>query len=212
MSVPAPGEPYQARHEKALVDLLEAAYDSRQLVEMEIGCGQGAVLTRMAKARPEVLFVGVEVVAERARASSARLANFRNAVVAWADAGSLLNGSVPDGTISGIHLYFPTPDQRKVVEGELPANVSLTGPLVRPQFAVDIARTSLPMGFFRLATDDKRYARMTAQLLLSSEWSPRPWRSILGVGRGDRKVDSPAARRYESRQIELVELERTLDF
>ena len=78
-------------------------------VEIEIGMGKGTFITEQAKARPEVNFFGLEYARWYWRYSSDRLRRngCLNARAVRAEALFFLKESVPDASVSVLHIYFP---------------------------------------------------------------------------------------------------------
>jgi tRNA (guanine-N7-)-methyltransferase len=127
-------------------------------VEMEVGCGKGLFLATAAAARPDVNFVGVEIVRKYQLLTATRLARrgLANARVACADARPLLRWWVAEGSLQAVHVYFPDPwwkqrhHKRRVFTDD---------------FAVQCARSLRPGGILSVATDVEDYARVMAEVV-----------------------------------------------
>ena len=80
-------------------------------VELEVGTGKGMFLTSVTLACPDRNFVGIEVSAGYARMAASRLAssNTANGLVIHGDAMHLVRHSLPNKSLSGLHVYFPDP-------------------------------------------------------------------------------------------------------
>lgn len=100
-----------------LLNELESPLDLTKLfcrpgpVELEVGTGKGMFLTSVTSARPDRNFLGIEVSAGYARMAASRLAssNTTNGLVIHGDAMQLVRHSLPNESLSGLHVYFPDP-------------------------------------------------------------------------------------------------------
>ncbi len=83
-------------------------------LEIEIGSGKGLFLRNAAAAEPDHNFLGIEVVGKYARFVAAKLAQAQHdhAKVIHGDGVAFLQ-SVPDRSVSAIHVYFPDPWWKK---------------------------------------------------------------------------------------------------
>ncbi|HJX18183.1 MAG TPA: tRNA (guanine(46)-N(7))-methyltransferase TrmB, partial [Acidiferrobacterales bacterium] len=80
-------------------------------VHLEIGFGNGEVLATMAAAHPQNNYLGIEVHRPGVgmllrRLEAEGLANVR---VACSDARELLEQRIPEGSLSGVYVFFPDP-------------------------------------------------------------------------------------------------------
>jgi tRNA (guanine-N7-)-methyltransferase len=84
-------------------------------VELEVGFGKGLFLITEARKRPEVNFVGVEIVRKYQLFTAGRVARrgLSNVRLACADAWLLLRDRVHAGSLQAIHVYFPDPWWKK---------------------------------------------------------------------------------------------------
>lgn len=76
--------------------------------ELEIGSGDGLVLTRLARLTPSVNFVGVDVSAAQVASSAQRARKLPNCEFVWSDACDFLRAQ-RRSAFERLHLYFPTP-------------------------------------------------------------------------------------------------------
>jgi tRNA (guanine-N7-)-methyltransferase len=118
---------------------------------LEIGSGMGETTAAIAKAHPELEFVAVEVHGPGVgsllnRIQSDQLKNLR---VIRHDALGVLEQMVEDGTLAGIHLFFPDPWPKKRHHKRR---------LVQPGFAALAVRKLAPGGVLHAATDWPDYA------------------------------------------------------
>jgi tRNA (guanine-N7-)-methyltransferase len=140
-------------------------------VAVEIGCGGGRTLIKMALAGPEWNFLGVERAGEyyrtlRDRVSRRKLPNLR---VARTDAAYLIGQFFADSSVSEYHIYFPDPWPKKRHQKRRMFNES---------FCADLKRTLVPGGIAYVATDyadyhDEILTRLRAVLAVKEH--PGPW-------------------------------------
>src|SRR5205085_1234558 len=130
--------------QRALEDLLpkygiafpEKISSEKPLV-LEIGSGMGETTAEIAKARPEVDFVAVEVHGPGVGSLLNRihLESIKNLRVVRHDAVEVLEHMVADGSLAAVHLFFPDPwpktrhHKRRLVQ---PAFVSLLARKLSP--------------------------------------------------------------------------------
>jgi len=142
---------------------------------LEIGCGMGETTARIARAMPDVDFVGVEVHAPgvgsllRLIAEHA-LANLR---VIRHDAVEVVAAMIPPHSLAGIHVFFPDPWPKKRHHKRR---------LLKPAFVHELALRLTPGGYLHAATDWEEYAQeilatLAAEPLLENAvpgFAPRP--------------------------------------
>jgi tRNA (guanine-N7-)-methyltransferase len=118
---------------------------------LEIGSGMGETTAAIAKAHPELEFVAVEVHGPGVGSLLNRLAaeEIGNLKVIRHDAVEVLERMVADGSLAGIHLFFPDPWPKKRHHKRR---------LVQPAFAELAARKLGPGGVLHAATDWPDYA------------------------------------------------------
>jgi tRNA (guanine-N7-)-methyltransferase len=125
---------------------------------VEIGSGMGETTAQIAAAHPEADFVAVEVHGPGVgsllnRIAAAKLENLR---VVRHDAVEVLGRMVQDGSLAGVHLFFPDPWPKKRHHKRR---------LVRADVAALIARKLAPGGVLHAATDWPDYAEHIAAVL-----------------------------------------------
>lgn len=130
-------------------------------VYLEIGFGMGQSLVAAAKAYPEANFIGVEthqpgVGALLLGMQAQALTNLR---VFDEDVIDVLAKAVPDESLSGIHIFFPDPWQKRKHHARR---------LVQPAFLKTILQKLKPDGELHMATDWEDYARHM-QVVLDQE-------------------------------------------
>jgi len=124
---------------------------------LEIGSGMGETTAAIAKVRPEVDFIAIEVHAPGVgsllnRIAREELANLR---VIRHDALEVLERMIDDASLAAIHLFFPDPWPKKRHHKRR---------LVQPQFAALAARKLAPGGVLHAATDWPDYAEHMSEV------------------------------------------------
>jgi tRNA (guanine-N7-)-methyltransferase len=126
-------------------------------VVLEIGSGMGETTAAIAKAHPELQFVAVEVHGPGVGSLLKRIGaeEISNVRVIRHDAVEVLERMVQDGSLAGIHLFFPDPWPKKRHHKRR---------LVQPGFAALAARKLAPGGVLHAATDWPDYAEQMQQV------------------------------------------------
>jgi tRNA (guanine-N7-)-methyltransferase len=168
-------------HPKYGIPYAEARIDARALfgrdapLVLEIGSGMGETTLEIAKTDPATDFIAIEVHAPGIGSllrgiEAAGLTNLR---VIRHDALDVLEHMIADGSLAGIHLFFPDPWPKKRHHKRR---------LVQPAFAALAARKLAPGGLLHVATDWPDYAEhilavLSAEPLLENTtagYAPRP--------------------------------------
>ena len=171
--MPRLGLPYVARP----MDFA-AIFGRRGPVVLEIGSGMGETTARIAAENPDVDYVAVEVHAPGVgsllrRVAEEGLANLR---IVQHDAVEVLRDMVAEGSLAGIHVFFPDPWPKKRHHKRR---------LVQPSFAALAASRLAPGGRLHVATDWQEYAEQVLAVLsgvrglrnTAQGFAPRPpWR------------------------------------
>jgi len=144
---------------------------------LEIGSGMGETTLEIAKADPDTDFIAIEVHAPGVGSllRGIEAAGLTNLCVIRHDAIDVLEHMIPDGSLAGIHLFFPDPWPKKRHHKRR---------LVQPAFVALAARKLAPGGLLHSATDWPDYAEqilavLSAEPLLentASGFAPRPER------------------------------------
>ncbi|SQH75726.1 tRNA (m7G46) methyltransferase, SAM-dependent [Shewanella benthica] len=129
---------------------------------LEIGFGMGASLVEMAKASPELNFIGIEVHKPGVGAclSDAAKAGVTNLRVFHHDAIEVLENSIVAGSLARVQLFFPDPWHKKRHHKRR---------IVQTEFAQQIRCTLKIGGVFHLATDWENYSEHMLEVLGAAE-------------------------------------------
>jgi tRNA (guanine-N7-)-methyltransferase len=129
-------------------------------IEVELGLGKGRFLVEWASVRPDTAFIGVERCQKYATMAATRLARrgLGNVRVARTTAEDMLCRCLGDGSVAGVHVYFPDP---------WPKKRHLKRRLLTPANLERIARVLVPGGVLRIKTDHAAYAESIAAALSS---------------------------------------------
>ncbi|RTR34607.1 tRNA (guanosine(46)-N7)-methyltransferase TrmB [Shewanella atlantica] len=129
---------------------------------LEIGFGMGASLVEMAKASPELNFIGIEVHKPGVGAclSVAGEAGVTNLRVFHHDAIEVLENSIVPGSLARVQLFFPDPWHKKRHHKRR---------IVQPEFAQLIRSTLKTGGVFHLATDWENYSEHMLEVMGAAE-------------------------------------------
>ncbi|HEY0988579.1 MAG TPA: methyltransferase domain-containing protein [Kofleriaceae bacterium] len=166
------------------ITLISATLGSRR-VEIDIGCGDGKFLARVASRQPETHFIGIEVASRLAHRAAEQVGRqgSRNVTVINGDAEAYIDNLV-DESVDALHIYFPTP---------FPESIGLSRRLVTMRFAGTAHRVLRTGGITRLLTDHKEYYyQMIRALHLSRvSWQFIAWRPVAAGQPSGQLVGTP---------------------
>lgn len=152
-----------SRTDSAILDW-KLVFGNDRPVEIEVGCGKGLFLLTAALERPDVNFLGIEIVRKYQLFTATRIAKrgLRHVRVACADAGILLRDRVATASVQAVHVYFPDPwwkqrhHKRRVFTSA---------------FVDSVVRIVRPGGYLFAATDvPDYYRRMYDLVAVRPEW------------------------------------------
>jgi len=154
---------------------------------LEIGFGMGGSLAEMARAHPELDYIGVEVHAPGIGnllklADAAALPNLR---VYQADAKDVLQQCIPDGALATVQIFFPDPWHKKRHHKRR---------LIQPAFVQDLRARLAVGGVLHLATDWEQYAQQMMEVLSAAPG----WHNRFGAGAWATDHDRPSTK-FEQR-------------
>jgi len=127
-------------------------------VEIEIGTGRGLFLLNESQARPDTNFLGMELDYTEGRYAATRMKKraFPNVRILGGDAKVAFEKFVPDGSVAGIHVYFPDPWWKRRHHGRR---------LMEADFVSRISQALKPGGNLHFWTDVLKYFELTVDLL-----------------------------------------------
>jgi len=130
-------------------------------VILEIGSGMGETTAEIAQANPMTDYIAVEVHGPGVGSLLKKIQalGLQNLRVIRHDAVAVLEHMIPDGSLAGLHLFFPDPWPKKRHHKRR---------LVQPPFVALAARKLAPGGHFHAATDWQEYATQMEEVLSSS--------------------------------------------
>ncbi|MFA7669406.1 MAG: tRNA (guanosine(46)-N7)-methyltransferase TrmB [Burkholderiaceae bacterium] len=143
---------------------------------LEIGFGMGETTEKIALARPQDNFLGVEVFNAGVGAMLKRIdaSGLTNVRVIQHDAVEVLNEMIPPDSLAGVHIYFPDP---------WPKARHHKRRLIQPPLVKLLSSRLKPGGYIHLATDWENYAEQMLDVLsgeaslentVGQGYAPRP--------------------------------------
>ena len=125
---------------------------------LEIGFGMGETTEKIATARPDDNFLGVEVFnagvgSLMRRAEDNGLTNIR---IIQHDAVEVVRDMIAPDCLAGVHVYFPDPWPKKRHHKRR---------LLQPTFVAALTSRIAPGGYFHCATDWEEYAHQMLEVL-----------------------------------------------
>ena len=142
---------------------------------LEIGFGMGETTAKIAAAMPDHDFLAIDVHTPGVGALCKLIAegNLSNVRVMQHDAVEVMRDMLGDGTLAGVHIFFPDPWRKKR---------HFKRRIIQPDFVALVARKLAPGGYVHCATDWEDYAHwmvdvLGAEALLHNSaegFSPRP--------------------------------------
>jgi len=153
---------------------LTAAFGRAAPKILEIGFGMGETTAKIAAANPGTDYLGVEVHGPGVGALCKLIeeGNITNLRIIQHDAVEVLRDMIPDGTLAGVHVFFPDP-WRKARHYKRR--------LIQPDFVALAAAKLSPGGCLHCATDWENYAEWMLEILSASTlkntadgFAPRP--------------------------------------
>ena len=151
--MPRVGLPYRAES----VDL-NALFGRDAPKILEIGFGMGETTARIAESCPGNDYLGVEVHTPGVGALCKLIAEkeLSNLRICQHDAVEVVRDMLPEGSLSGIHIFFPDPWHKKRHNKRR---------LIQPPFVALLASRLKPGGYFHCATDWEEYGQQMLEVL-----------------------------------------------
>jgi tRNA (guanine-N7-)-methyltransferase len=136
----------------------EQAFGRTAPVILEIGFGMGDTTAHIARAMPDKDFIGVEVHTPGVGSLLKQIGEqgITNLRLVQHDAVEVLNQMIPDGSLDGVHVFFPDPwhkarhNKRRLIQGP---------------FVKLLAEKLAPGGYIHCATDWEDYAVQMLEVL-----------------------------------------------
>jgi len=141
---------------------------------LEIGFGMGETTAKIAAANSETDYLGIEVHTPGVGALCKLICEggITNLRIIQHDAVEVLRDMIPDGSLAGVHVFFPDP-WRKARHYKRR--------LIQPDFVALVAEKLVPGGYLHCATDWENYAEWMLEILSASAlentadgFAPRP--------------------------------------
>jgi tRNA (guanine-N7-)-methyltransferase len=168
--LPVWGIPYRAQFLN-----LETAFSRRAPTILEIGFGMGETTAKIAQARPDENFLGVEVFNAGVGSLLKRIdeQHIQNIRIIQHDAVEVLRDMIAPDTLDGVHIYFPDPWPKKRHHKRR---------LIQAPFIGLLASRLKPGAYLHCATDWEHYAEQMLAVLLAeptlqntaTAYAPRP--------------------------------------
>jgi tRNA (guanine-N7-)-methyltransferase len=153
----------------------DRAFGRRAPRVLEIGFGMGETTAAIAQMRPDDDFLAIEVHSPGVGALLRRIRELglTNVRVVQHDAVELVAAMIPEGSLAGVHAFFPDPWPKKRHHKRR---------LLKPEFVHALALRLAARGYLHVATDWEAYAQeilgtLTAEPLLENTaagFAPRP--------------------------------------
>ncbi len=138
-------------------------------LELDLGCGKGGFLLRLAERFPERQILGADVMLQRLRRVAKKVAQHEltNVQLLRASNLDLVAFQLPDNCVDRVHILCPDPWPKQSQRGRR---------LITSEFLVRTARVLRPGGILHLATDDQPYLRSMQKTVasLTSMFAPDP--------------------------------------
>jgi tRNA (guanine-N7-)-methyltransferase len=129
---------------------------------MEIGFGNGDSLASMAAVNPDIDYIGIEV--HRAGVGHLMMLleqqGLPNVRIYCHDAIEIIEQKIPDGALTGVHLFFPDPWHKRKHNKRR---------IVRPSFVELLVKKLKVGGYFHAATDWQDYAEAMLEILSTGD-------------------------------------------
>lgn len=136
---------------------LDLLFPKKQPIIMEIGYGMGEATWQIAKANPDVNYLGVEVHLPGAGKLMVRLAEYQitNVRLIERDIFEVFHYMVKDSSLDGAHLFFPDP---------WPKKRHFKRRIIQERFLSEVAAKLKPGSYLHIATDWVPYAEWITEV------------------------------------------------
>jgi tRNA (guanine-N7-)-methyltransferase len=129
--------------------------------EVEVGSGKGLFLKTVSRARPDHVFLGIEIAHKYARYAAAQLVKQGavNAKVVCGDGQRVFAERIPANSLAAVHVYFPDPWWKKRHKKRRVLNEG---------FLANTQRVLRDDGYLEFWTDVEEYFATTVELIHST--------------------------------------------
>ena len=141
---------------------LESLFPKSQPIVMEVGYGMGEATWQIAKANPDINYLGVEVHMPGVGKLMARLDEYEltNVRLIERDVFEVLYYMVKGSSLDAVHLFFPDP---------WPKKRHFKRRIVNERFLADVAAKLKPGGYLHIATDWVPYAEWIMEVFSQTQ-------------------------------------------
>ena len=136
---------------------LDSLFSKKQPIVMEIGYGMGEATWQIAKANPDINYLGVEVHMPGAGKLMAKLSEneVTNVRLIERDVFEVFHYIVKDASLDGVHLFFPDP---------WPKKRHFKRRIIQERFLSEVAAKLKTGGYLHIATDWVPYAEWITEV------------------------------------------------
>jgi tRNA (guanine-N7-)-methyltransferase len=140
---------------------LRAVYGRDGPIEVDLGCGDGAFLVRIATDNPDKDFLGIERLPGRVRTACRKIerAGLTNVRILRSEISYTVERLLPPISIAAFHLMFPDP---------WPKRRHARRRLVNERFLGSLHRVLRVNGTIHIATDEAEYFRQITRMVSRS--------------------------------------------
>ncbi len=172
---------------------LSTVFENATPVIVEIGFGNGEALAKMAVQHPQYNFIGIETHRPGVGHLIIELAHreLNNVRIYNTDVISVLSDAIKDHSISGIHIFFPDPWQKRRHHKRR---------LINKAFIEKISLKLCMGGYLFIATDWSDYGRWMEKILFANEC---PLQEIKQPGQSKIIIPERPLTKFESRGLRL---------
>jgi tRNA (guanine-N7-)-methyltransferase len=151
------GPKYMIEYRKEPLDLAQA-FGRKAPVVLEIGFGMGDTTAHIARVMPDKDFLGVEVHTPGVGSLLKQIGEqgIGNLRLVQHDAVEVLNNMIADGSLAGVHIFFPDPWHKARHNKRR---------LIQPAFVALLCKKLAQGGYIHCATDWEDYAVQMLEVL-----------------------------------------------
>lgn len=155
------GPQYLVPYKKEMLDYA-AAFGRQAPTILEIGFGMGDTTAHIARQMPDKDFIGVEVHTPGVGSLLKQIGEqgIQNLRLIQHDAFEVLNNMIPDGSLAGVHIFFPDPWHKARHNKRR---------LIQAPFVKLLCQKLAPGGTIHCATDWEDYAVQMLEVLGAEE-------------------------------------------